>query len=144
MGFCQLKDSDLPRIDHRTIVSFHLQRVSNNGERLDQIELTLAHLQTLQEVRLLKDFLLILQGEDGHLLRTWLLAQLHLLEHFSKLILNCLEILNSDSLQSQSLLMVFSSDCSNTQSLSGFILVQLTDSDSLGDDVQLIHEPFDP
>ena len=40
--------------------------------------------------------------------------------------------------------MVFASNCSNTNSLGCIILIQLTNSNSLRNDVQLINKPFDP
>lgn len=60
MGFRQLQHSHLPGIDHRPVIAFHLEGVSNDGEGLHEIVLIFAESQAVEEVRLLEDLFLVL------------------------------------------------------------------------------------
>lgn len=75
---------------------------------------------------------------------TGLSTEFYFLESIGKLLLDDLEIFDSDALQSQCLLMVLAGDGSDTDTLGGLVFIQLTDSHSLCDDTQLIDEPFNP
>ena len=72
--FSQLKYSYFPRVDHGSIVAFNFEGIADDRERLDEIELTFADFETIEEVGFLEDLFLVLEGENRNVLRTWFLT----------------------------------------------------------------------
>ena len=131
-----------PRVDHRSVKSLQLYGITDHRECFHEIVLRFAEIQTFKQFFIKEDFLLIL--ESNHWL---LLFAFHSLVQFSlyidlfELLCDLLKILNGDTLQSQSLLMVLSCDRTDTDSLGSIILIESLWVNTFRNRNNLIHEP---